>query len=235
MRWPALHRYADAALHLIYPPLCLGCETRLIRPQPPVCPSCLSRLERAEPRDVEARLQNFAPAAGIFARVFCCWMYAKDGTLQRVHQAVKYGDRPRYGEALGRILGGAFLAEDRGAPDLPEVVIPVPLHRLRYLERGYNQAESLARGMAAALEMPHLPEALVREHPTRSQTALSREERWRNVADAFSVADPTSVAGRGVLLVDDILTTGATLTAAARALQEGGASSIQLATLAMAR
>ena len=117
---------------------------------------------------------------------------------------------------------------------MPDRIVPVPLHRQRRLERGYNQSERLAAGLAAVLELPVEAERLTRPRPTRSQTALSKPERWRNVEAAFAVPDPGGVGGQRVLLVDDVLTTGATAVAAARALRSAGAV-VDLAVLACTR
>jgi ComF family protein len=149
--------------------------------------------------------------------------------LQAVQHAFKYGNRPRYGVALGRLLGSAFVEE----ANLPDGVIPIPLHRTRELERGYNQARMLAKGVAETLDRPLRDDLLARPSPTRSQTNLSREERWRNVRDAFA-ADDACASGHW-LLVDDVLTTGSTAVAAALTLTDAGANAISLATLALAR
>jgi ComF family protein len=114
-----------------------------------------------------------------------------------------------------------------------DAIVPVPLHRTRRLERGYNQSAALARGLAEHLDAPCRPAWLTRPRPTRSQTHLSRRERWQNVAGAFDVPQPLP-NGCALLLVDDVLTTGATVTAAARVLRRAGAGSVHLATLAMA-
>ena len=178
---------------------------------------------------VAARLDRLPAGRGIFEATLPLWVFDKDGTLQAVQHAIKYGNRPRYGVALGRLLGNAY-AEVGPAPD---GVVPIPLHRTRKLERGYNQSRMLGQGVAEALDRPLCPELLSRPHPTRSQTALSRKERWQNVHDAFA-ADPACAEGHW-LIVDDVLTTGSTVVAAAQTLTNAGAHTLSLATLALAR
>jgi predicted amidophosphoribosyltransferase len=115
----------------------------------------------------------------------------------------------------------------------PDGVVPMPLHYTRQLERGYNQSKTLAEGAAEALECPCRPGLLARPAPTRSQTGLSREERWRNVRDAFTAAP--ECAGGQWLIIDDVLTTGSTAVAAAQTLVEAGAEPPYLMTLGLAR
>lgn len=186
-------------------------------------------MERAPEMAVAARLDRLPTGRGIFKHALSLWVFDRDGTLQAVQHAFKYGNRPRYGVALGRLLGRAFAEEG----SLPDGVVPIPLHRTRRLERGYNQARMLADGVADALDCPLRSDLLSRPHPTRSQTHLSREERWQNVHDAFS-ADPACADGHW-LIVDDVLTTGSTAVAAARTLSDAGADTLSLATLALAR
>jgi ComF family protein len=178
---------------------------------------------------VAARLDRLPTGRGIFEDALALWVFDKGGTLQAVQHAFKYGNRPRYGVALGRLVGSAV--EEEAAP--PDGIVPVPLHRTRELERGYNQARMLARGVAETLDRPLRDDLLTRPHPTRSQTNLSREERWKNVRDAF--AADAACAGGHWLLVDDVLTTGSTAVAAALTLTDAGADAVSLATLALAR
>ena len=159
-------------------------------------------------------------------------LFDEGGTVQRLQHLLKYGNRPAYGHALGRLIGAAY--RDTTAPE-PALVVPVPLHRIRRYERGYNQSAMLARGVGQALAVPTAETLLTRPRATASQTNLSRLRRWENVAGAFAVMQPEAVAGRSLLLIDDVLTTGATLTAAAMALKQAGASSVHVATLALAR
>jgi ComF family protein len=178
---------------------------------------------------VAARLDRLPAGRGLFAHAMALWVFDRDGTLQALQHAIKYGDRPRYGVAVGRLLGTAY-AEDA---DPPDGVVPVPLHRTRELERGYNQSRMLAKGVAEALDRPLRDDLLARPHPTRPQTHLSRDERWQNVQDAFA-ADAGAADGHW-LVVDDVLTTGSTAVAAAQTLADAGAPAVSLATLALAR
>ena len=216
-------------LDVVYPPRCLGCGRRPESPQLPLCPQCLQSLERAPEMGVAARLDRLPVGGGVFEGASALWVFDKGGTLQAVQHALKYQNRPRYGVPLGRLMGEAFA--DRHP--VPDGVVPVPLHQTRRLERGYNQSRTLAEGTAEALGCPARPELLTRPTPTRSQTGLSREDRWRNVRDCFSAA--AEAADGRWLLVDDVLTTGSTAVAAGRTLADAGAENLYLMTLGLAR
>ncbi len=215
-----------ATVGLVYPTLCLGCEVRLPEitdDELPICPACLRRLPRATTGQVSKRLVRLPDTAGVFNEVFALWVFDEGGTIQRLQHALKYQNRPQLGERLGRYMAGALDGEF-GHP-LYDAVFPIPLARRRQLERGYNQSRRLALGMAEVLnDHPDVPQGLlVRTRATRSQTNLSRAKRWINVSGAFGLAETTDLTNHRVLLVDDILTTGATMTAAALPLREAGA------------
>ena len=216
-------------LDVIYPSRCLRCGARPESARLPLCPQCLGALERAPEMGVAARLDRLPVGSGVFDGALALWAFDKGGTLQAVQHALKYQNRPRYGVPLGRLMGEAF-ADRYPAPDS---VVPVPLHRTRRLERGYNQSATLAEGAAEALGCPDRPDLLSRPRPTRSQTGLSRKERWQNVRGSF-VAD-SAAAGGDWLLVDDVLTTGSTAVAAARTLADAGAEGLYLITMGLAR
>ena len=147
---------------------------------------------------------------------------------------LKYGNRPSYGIDLGMLCGRGMqsLFQRR---EVPDCIVPIPLHRTRFLERGYNQSNTLARGIGKIITVPVLDNLLIRSRATRTQTGLNTRERQDNVAAAFSIGLPNEAVGKHVLLVDDVLTTGATLCAAAEVLHEAGVQKISFATLAFAR
>ena len=222
---------------VLYPPRCLGCGARTPgdgEAEAPLCASCLAGIERARPAAVQQRLSELPEAAGVFASAFALWRFDPDGVLRALQHALKYQNRPRYGDAAGRWMGDALRAERPHGGSALAAVVPVPLHRTRRLERGYNQSAQLARGVAERLDVPVRPDALARLRPTRSQTHLPRRARWQNVAGAFASSPNPPLTGPA-LLIDDVLTTGATATAAAQALRRNGiAPGVHLATLALA-
>jgi ComF family protein len=178
---------------------------------------------------IAARLDRLPVGRGVFDGAMALWVFDKAGTLQSVQHALKYQNRPRYGVPLGRLMGAAFAESYR----VPDGVVPIPLHRTRMLERGYNQSATLSEGVADELDCALRTDLLERPTPTRSQTGLSREARWRNVRDAFAVTG--DCGEKEWLLVDDVLTTGSTLVAAGQTLRNAGAKSVSLLTLGLAR
>jgi ComF family protein len=161
--------------------------------------------------------------------------------------ALKYDRLYPAARPLGRMLAQAIAQLGHPAPDQPAapremLVIPVPLHRSRHAQRGFNQARLLARQALRVLRKTHpgwrltlAPGTLMRLRATESQAGLTPHQRRLNLRGAFSVSNPAAVAGRHVLVVDDIMTTGATARAAAQALLRANAASVWVATLSRAR
>jgi ComF family protein len=174
--------------------LCAACRAGIPRLRTPLCARCL-----VAGREPTGCLRH----AG--RRVFTPWLF-DDRAAQVVH-ALKYGGRPALAAPLGRTLAAAVPAAWRRA----DLVLEVPLHPARERERGYNQAAALADALADALGAPRLPGALARVRATRPQARLGESARRANVAGAFAVRGAARLAGRRVLVVDDVMTTGATM------------------------
>jgi ComF family protein len=161
--------------------------------------------------------------------------------MREAIHALKYGRLHPAAQKLGQMLADAIAQLATEAPaDL--LVIPVPLHRSRHAQRGFNQSRSLAAQALQFLRKSHpqwrltlAPSALMRLRATESQAGLTPRQRRQNVRNAFSVSDPSQVAAQHILVVDDILTTGATARAAAQTLLKAGAASVWVATLARAQ
>ncbi|MGB6688597.1 MAG: phosphoribosyltransferase family protein [Terracidiphilus sp.] len=174
-----------------------------------------------------------------FVRAVAFGLY--QGRMKEAIHAFKYGRLHPAAHGLGRMLAEAIGQLDSEAP-AAMLVIPIPLHKSKLAQRGFNQARALAQQALGFLTVSH-PEwrltladsTLMRLRSTRSQAGLSPRERRLNVRGAFVVSDHTAVAEKHILLIDDILTTGATARAAAQALVEAGAASVWVATLARAQ
>jgi len=228
----ALSSLGGALLDLCYPPSCAACGEGLISSaQEPFCPTCADAVDpvpggcrrcgRPGPDPTCGACLAAPPsftscrAAGLFG-----------GPLADAVHALKYRDRP----ALARPLGG-WLARTVALP-AGAAIVAVPLGRRRRLSRGYDQAALLARALSRASGLPLLSLGLERVRETRPQVGGSRAERLANVRGAFR-AGP-AVRGRDLVLVDDVVTTGATAEAAARALLDAGARSVSVVALARA-
>jgi ComF family protein len=161
--------------------------------------------------------------------------------MREAIHALKYNRLHPAARVLGGMLAQA-IAKLAGEAPSEMLVVPVPLHRSKYAQRGFNQARALAEEALKELRKTHLewkltlaPTTLLRLRPTESQAGLTPRQRRQNVRGAFSIADAAAVTAKHILLVDDILTTGATARAAAQALERAGAATVWVATLARAQ
>ena len=158
------------------------------------------------------------------------WSIDEEGAMLRVVHAIKYGGRRRLAAACGRVLGDVMT--ERGVS--VDVVVPVPIHRARLRERGYNQSEMIALGIHEATGVPIELGAIKRNTHTKTQTKKGRDSRWDNVAEIFSLTNPEKLEGKYVLLVDDVLTTGATLEACGSRILAAPNVKLAIATVAYA-
>lgn len=205
--------------------LCDPCRAAVVADPTPICPRCSSTVgPHVEAADGCPRCRTHRYRFDGAVR-----LGPYDGRLRQAVLACKHAA----GEPLAEHLGRAWAAErrDKLAGPPPTLIVPIPLHWWRRITRGYNQSAAVARGIAAGLGVP-FAEPLRRTRATPHQTARSATERWENVRDAFRLRVGAVVRGERVLLVDDVLTTGATADAAAGVLRAGGAAQVWVAVLA---
>lgn len=205
----------------------------------PACARCGDSLDSLSAQADAALCRACRLAPPSFVRAVAYGLY--EGRMKEAIHALKYDRLHAAARPLGRMLAAAIAQLAAEAP-AEMLVVPIPLHRSKHSQRGFNQARSLAREALVALRSTHpqwrltlAPSTLMRLRATGSQAGLTPRQRRLNVRGAFSVSDRAAVAGKHLLLIDDILTTGATARAAAAALARAGAASVWVATLARAR
>lgn len=214
-------RLGAALARWLFPVACLGCGRPLAGDESlHLCIACRARLR---PAPAGSALPGAEPAA---LRILSLWRY--EPPLDAVILALKFRRLDYLGRHLAHELAAAFGGRLEEAADL---VVPVPLHWTRRVARGFDQAERIAVPLAARLGLP-VARSLSRRRATPAQAKLGRAARLGNLADAFRVGRAGGVAGRRILLVDDVATTGATLEAAAGALRDAGAAEVCALTVA---
>lgn len=232
--------WVTAALDLVFPPLCPVCDGMLgAGRRDPLCGACWEGFERiappwcrccGAPLGIEGLCGACRGRRPGFAYARAAVLYG--GLVREAIHAFKFGGRRGMANPLGDLLAGLGLSALPGAA--PDVLVPVPLHPRRARERGYDQALLLARRLERAWSVPVVADALLRAVPTQPQTDLDAAARRRNVRDAFAVRRPELIADRHVVLVDDVLTTGATAGECARSLYRAGAAAVGVLTVARA-
>ena len=218
---------------LFFPRCCVLCGARLSQGEEHVCLSCLAKLPKTHlhlyaENDMEKSFWGKFP----IVRASAYFHSAKGGDVRRLLYELKYYGNCRIGHFLGRCM--AMDLQRNGFFQGIDYIIPVPLHRKKLKERGYNQSEKLAEGISSVTGIPMLSGVLVRMQQAESQTRKGSYERWLNVQDVFECASLKELEGKHVLLVDDVMTTGATIVACADALSGVSDLHISVLTLALA-
>jgi ComF family protein len=227
-----LKEIKDSVLHLLFPHVCTGCGSDLLSKESALCMRCVEAMP-------ETRFEMHAnnPAEQIFwgrlpvKEVTAQFYFTKESLMQHLIHQLKYKGNKDLGIQLGRIMGEQLKKSGRF---LVDALIPLPLFPAKERRRGYNQATVLCRGMADSMHVPVLNTVIARPQHTETQTRKGRIERWKNMEGKFVLTDSAAIENKNILLVDDVVTTGATLEACGHELLKAEKVNLSIATLCIA-
>lgn len=228
-----LKEIKDSLLHVVFPHVCDGCGSDLLNMESHLCIRCLASLpetnfEMHPGNPVEKNFWGRLPLAGASAHLY----FTKESLVQHLMHQLKYRGNKEIGWQLGRIMGTALITSSRF--NNIDALIPLPLFPSKERKRGYNQAKALCDGIAEVLNLPVLSDVITRPHHTETQTKKGRIERWKNIEGKFMITDPATIQNKHLLLVDDVITTGATLEACGNELLSAVNVTLSIATLCVA-
>jgi ComF family protein len=223
--------YLNAFLHLLYPQICFGCGTDQIDHAMPLCQQCIQDLPTTDffgihDNPIEKIFWGRANIQNAGALLF----FTKDSLVQTLIKQLKYHHNKKVGILFGRCMGQAIAVEEKFKQI--DLIIPIPIKGAKINSRGYNQSEVIAMGMQQVWHRPILNDVLLKRTWSNSQTRKNRAARLQQVPDLFVLNHPNSIKGKHILLVDDVLTTGATLEAAVASLLAGSPASVSIAVAA---
>jgi len=219
-------------IDLIFPRCCEACEKELIGNEETICTSCRIALPRMDQDSIsgDSIRQKFISVHEV-AATHAFLLFTKKGKVQKLLHALKYKGKSEVGILLGSMFGQEML--EHGHLPEADLIISVPLHKKKMKIRGYNQSDKLAEGFSNATNIPWSGSALERTRFTTTQTGKSKNERWENVKGVFQVNE--NMEGKRVIIMDDVLTTGATLEACMEALKKAGCERFFILTIASAQ
>jgi len=229
----AILRYLSDFVGLLFPQLCHACGQSLVAHEDLICTACIYDLPytnfHKQPDNIVAR--QFWGKVKLDA-AYAMLYFVKDGKVQQLIHQLKYKNIPQIGNKLGSMAGAQLM--DVSHLNQFDGIIPVPLHKSRLRKRGYNQSAHFAQGIAQALNTEMIIDNLIRTKATATQTHKTRFERAENMQEVFAVADAKALTGKRFLLVDDVVTTGATLEACAAVLLTVPGLTLSIAAIAYA-
>ena len=227
-----LKEIKDSFLHLLFPHVCTGCGSDVLNEESVLCMRCMDAMPETNfeiyPNNpVEKTFWGRLPLVGATAQFY----FTKESLMQHLMHQFKYKRSKELGLQLGRIMGEQIKRSGRFEAD---ALVPLPLFPVKEKRRGYNQATVLCEGMAETMNIPVLDKVIIRPQHTETQTKKGRIERWKNMEGKFILSDPEAIRNKHLLLVDDVVTTGATLEACGNELLKIEAVRLSVATLCVA-
>lgn len=228
-----LKQYISDSFQLFFPHTCIGCGSDLLGKNNLLCLNCIADLPHTNFELYEGNLIEKIFWGRLKVNAAHSEFYFSKGQLiQHLIHELKYNNNKEIGVYLGEHMGKKLLQSNRFSNI--DYLIPLPLYADKEFSRGYNQAEIICNGVSASMQIPIMKKNVIRQRNTETQTRKHRAQRWENVTGSFKVNKPGSLIGKNLLLIDDVITTGATLEACAQVLMDIPGVSVSIATLAFA-
>jgi len=221
-------------LSLIYPRHCQACGILLFRHEHSICKLCRLSLPKSNYHLQSNNPLNLMLGGRVpVENSLCLYLFEKSGKVQRLVHSIKYHKHKELAVLLGELLGEEF-KNSGNTPDF-DVMLPIPLHPKKLRERGFNQSEEFARGLSKTLDVPIDQESLYRARPSSTQTRKKKFQRWENVEGIFELSTKNNLENKHILLVDDVVTTGATIDSAWQCLKNIQGLRVSLACMAFTK
>ena len=218
-------------MHLLYPQICFGCGTDQVEKAMPLCTQCIQDLPFTDFFSiVENSIEKIFWGRADIQHAGALLFFTKDSLVQTLITELKYHHNKKVGVLFGNLMGEAIAVEEKFKR--VDLIIPIPISASKIHSRGFNQSEVIAMGMQQAWHRPILGDVLIKRSWSYSQTKKNRKARLQQLPDLFFLQKPASIEGKHILLVDDVLTTGATLEAAIETLMAGSPASVSIAVAA---
>ena len=222
----------DSFVHLLFPHVCSGCGGDILNKESMLCMRCIDTMPETNfeihaDNPVEKKFWGRLP----FQQATAQYYFTRESLMQHLMHQFKYKKNKELGFQLGKLMGESLKNSGRF---IVEALIPLPLFPAKEKRRGYNQAAVLCEGIAESLQVPVLKDVIIRPQHTDTQTKKGRIERWQNMEGKFVLTNPGAIANKRILLVDDVVTTGATLEACGLELLDGENVKLSIAALCYA-
>lgn len=214
------------------PRFCASCNVKLNSSEEIVCDYCFNRLKLASEFLIKTEYLNKFASKKLIKDFHPIFVFESGNEIQHIIHSLKYNKQFRIGIYLGKIIANQL--NHKFKEWNIELIVPIPLHPLKKAERGYNQSEYIAKGIYISTKIPYSSKVIQRRKFTETQTHLSALERQQNVKDAFKVVNKKLIKGKNILLVDDVITTGATISECAKVFLREGAKNIFATSVAIA-
>ncbi|MCB9217894.1 MAG: ComF family protein [Ignavibacteriales bacterium] len=225
-------RFLNQLFDFVLPRLCATCQTKLKLSEEIICSICNQKIETASEQKILHEFNRKFKEDKLITDFASAFIFKDGHELQQLIHSLKYDKNYHIGKFLGKVVANNLFKKIQSWQ--ADLIIPIPLHSLRKAERGFNQANEISKGLAKYIKLPNNSKVISRIRFTETQTKLSLSERKTNIEGAFSIRNKKMIKNKNIILVDDVITTGATTSECANLLLKNGANKIYAVSVGIA-